>query len=35
MLLVAACSTASGAASDTADGSGGELQATNVGPALV
>ena len=29
MLLVAACSTASGAASDTADGSGGEIQATN------
>ena len=29
MLLVAACSTASGTASDTADGSGGEIQATN------
>ena len=29
MLLVAGCSTASGAASDTADGSGGEIQANN------
>ena len=28
-LLVAACSTAAGTASDTADGSGGEIQATN------
>lgn len=28
-LLVASCSTASGTASDTADGSGGEIQATN------
>ena len=28
-LLVAACSGAAGAASDTADGSGGEIQATN------